>query len=706
MNAHTVLWTSPVPLWGRFGAFTAADQSRPAILRFASDEFMEQLLAMLAADPKTIGDVIARPETWRTPGGETPDLVERVPLPRIAKTLARLRRAEESPTQLAATANAATTIENNVSRTVTLKLYQPAHQRHYLVAANLVCGLPGFPDRAIATGGREQVGFVLRRMLVPTGGTSREEFAFIKDKAGARWQRLGAATASDNPAARLADGEDVLPLFPLNFRDDTTHQRRLLAGVIPVGRREEYMSTRAQQDPQPPPPPAGTGSGQTSSTDPTSISARKEQLKGDVTEPWKNLVRTARGAVARLNTGTPPPNADPNPNNTARKRVNHQLQMQSWLLLLDFADYLSLHLPKVWDAVVDPARRANLSDNGKRLFDWMSAAGTGQTAASIPIDTGSRSFAANLCDALKKVRENQATRDGIEGAVASYPDDPNDPSASPKPLAWPSFLFLLAHVGPNGVGDTTVSGIHESLPTSQSLPEDVKADEMQGGSTAASQQLTETSVSRLDVLVQYVVTAIDTTKPAAPTPPLPFAVTLREALKTTQGDEGWFVLRCVYVRCDCGPLQPALLSAPSQQFQLASFFDPDAPARPIRIALPVDTTPAGLRKFNKNTALVMSDVLCGQVQRAKGLGFIDLVLSVLPWPLHKDLDVPGMGPCTANGATIGMICSLSIPIITICALILLIIIVSLLDLIFRWLPFFIICFPVPGLKAKLKPQAP
>ena len=46
------------------------------------------------------------------------------------------------------------------------------------------------------------------------------------------------------------------------------------------------------------------------------------------------------------------------------------------------------------------------------------------------------------------------------------------------------------------------------------------------------------------------------------------------------------------------------------------------------------------------------------------------------------------------------ICSLSIPIITICALILLIIIVTLLDLIFRWLPWFILCFPVPNLKGK------
>jgi hypothetical protein len=70
---------------------------------------------------------------------------------------------------------------------------------------------------------------------------------------------------------------------------------------------------------------------------------------------------------------------------------------------------------------------------------------------------------------------------------------------------------------------------------------------------------------------------------------------------------------------------------------------------------------------------------------------------VLPWPLHKDLDVGAGGPCAVN---IGMICSLSIPIITICALILLIIFVSLFDLIFHWLPFFIMCFPIPGLKGK------
>jgi hypothetical protein len=90
------------------------------------------------------------------------------------------------------------------------------------------------------------------------------------------------------------------------------------------------------------------------------------------------------------------------------------------------------------------------------------------------------------------------------------------------------------------------------------------------------------------------------------------------------------------------------------------------------------------------------------VNRLKGLGFVDLVLSVLPWPFHKDLDIgnDGIGPCNSASGNLGMICSLSIPIITICALILLFMIVLVLDIIFKWIPWFIICFPLPGFKAK------
>jgi hypothetical protein len=157
----------------------------------------------------------------------------------------------------------------------------------------------------------------------------------------------------------------------------------------------------------------------------------------------------------------------------------------------------------------------------------------------------------------------------------------------------------------------------------------------------------------------------------------------------------WFTIRCVLERPNCGALTPPLVSEPTVAFQLAAYFDPEAPARPIRIGLPIDTTPAGLRKFDKNTAFVMSDTLCGQVNKMSGMSFADLVLSVLPFPFHKGLDGGGGTPCDG-----GMVCSFSIPIITIVALILLIIFVKLLDIIFFWMPFFQICLPLPKFSAK------
>ena len=48
-----------------------------------------------------------------------------------------------------------------------LKLYQPAHQRYYLVASSLVCGRAGLPDRAINAGRQEKVSYVMRRMFPP-----------------------------------------------------------------------------------------------------------------------------------------------------------------------------------------------------------------------------------------------------------------------------------------------------------------------------------------------------------------------------------------------------------------------------------------------------------------------------------------------------------------------------------------------------------
>ncbi|HEY9814832.1 MAG TPA: hypothetical protein V6D20_03365, partial [Candidatus Obscuribacterales bacterium] len=109
-----------------------------------------------------------------------------------------------------------------------------------------------------------------------------------------------------------------------------------------------------------------------------------------------------------------------------------------------------------------------------------------------------------------------------------------------------------------------------------------------------------------------------------------------------------------------------------------------------------------LRKFSKNAMFVISDALACQIEVARKLTLGDLVLSVLPWPFHRKLPNPRTGACKTKGIDIGKLCTLSIPIITICALILLIIMVLVLDYIFKWVPYLIFCLPLPGLNAKPK----
>lgn len=146
------------------------------------------------------------------------------------------------------------------------------------------------------------------------------------------------------------------------------------------------------------------------------------------------------------------------------------------------------------------------------------------------------------------------------------------------------------------------------------------------------------------------------------------------------GEGAVYQVRMVYERPRCGVLDRPVLSAPSRPFRLAGFFDPDAPARRIRLRMPGDTSIRGLRKFPKNVSILLSSSLRRQVARATEMSL-------------KDLDDGKAG--SEPGWDLGMLCSLSIPIITIVALILLMIFVQLLNIIFWWLPFFKICLPIP-----------
>ena len=160
-----------------------------------------------------------------------------------------------------------------------------------------------------------------------------------------------------------------------------------------------------------------------------------------------------------------------------------------------------------------------------------------------------------------------------------------------------------------------------------------------------------------------------------------------------------FVVRLVFERPHCGNLFQPRISPATCKLEMAPFFDVDAPARPVRIRMPFDISPAGLRKYKKSAMVLFSDMMCGKVKKTKKMTLADLVLSVLPWPFHKDLpDVGKAGPCKdKSGASLGMICSLSIPIVTLCALILLTIIVNLLNIFFKWIPWFFMCFPLPNI---------
>jgi hypothetical protein len=703
---HEVQWTAPAPLWKEAAGSTNSDVRRalrqPSVLRFSTDSFMEDFMAMLESDPSRLGEYMARPETWRAPT-PAPDPLERGP--EFIRKLNHLRfAANRKVNQLAGVSTAkiqtnALTVSSGGAGTALasasaaaavkpLKLYQPAHQRFYLITACLVCRLPGLPDRALDTAREERASYVVRRLYQKPSAQGQPvnpvgEYAFVVTPKGSGWQEITAAPAS------LVENEERLPLFAVNFDGEDARRRRIFAGMIPVGRREAYMGAGTFT-------PLTNGS---SAPNTTKKTERKIHFRMQVTEPWKNLLRTADDARKTLaSAATADPAPDVSELNLLKTKSRESAQTLSWYILLDFAKYLQQYMPDFWASVMSQTPPTPDTSPQRKLYDELDKMRpSGALVTALKSDFGGTPpvVAASLLDALKLTGKPDAAdpsklhwEERLDAVVTPYERRPgfSDPG-------WPDFLYALADLEvevplpPSNI-PAPVPGDESELPvepvfTNPPQPPDVVA-------LAERQAL-------LDKLVALVVRALPADS-TAPAPPAPLAA--RPVLDT---GEGTFIIRCVYERPFCGPIDPPVLSDPSASFQMAGFFDPDAPARPIRIALPLDTSPAGLRKFDKNTAFMISDQLCGQMQRLKGITFADLVLSVLPWPFHKDLSVgaPEIGPCRDDrGIELGMICTLSIPIITICALILLFIIVLLLDFIFKWIPFFIMCFPLPRFKGK------
>jgi hypothetical protein len=137
-----------------------------------------------------------------------------------------------------------------------------------------------------------------------------------------------------------------------------------------------------------------------------------------------------------------------------------------------------------------------------------------------------------------------------------------------------------------------------------------------------------------------------------------------------------YVLRTyVRVRRDDGCPPELVWSQPSAEFKIAPWYDSSPGPRPT-IELP-NPLRDGLGSIKPNVAFAVPPALA------------NLLNSNAP----KDL-LDGKGS-EASDNGVAWLCSFSIPIITICAFIMLSIIISLLNIVFWWLPFVKICIPIP-----------
>ncbi len=127
--------------------------------------------------------------------------------------------------------------------------------------------------------------------------------------------------------------------------------------------------------------------------------------------------------------------------------------------------------------------------------------------------------------------------------------------------------------------------------------------------------------------------------------------------------------------CDCPP--KIVWSPYSETFSIAAWYD-SSPVGPVPVVLP-DLTPDFFKKAKPNVAFTVPASIA----------------NVLNQDPKKFFDgSAGKG----SGFALDWICGFNIPIITICAFIVLNIMLSLLNIIFWWLPFVKICIPFPRKK--------
>ncbi len=697
LNKQDSKWVSPSPLWSEFSDTSNKEIretfQRPAILRFNNDNFMDELLSLMKYYPERLIEWQAQPETWREPMA-TPKTLARLT---VTEPLSELKQTQ---TRQLTDIGVISTDKNNTNKILIeqtadkpLKLYQPAQQRFYLLTASLVCRNIGLPDRIVDLAKQQKVEFVVRRLLpdslekVSTPDICNidecDEYAYVIDENISYWKKVKPNALGSNKT--ILDKEERLPMFNLGYDEKEDKKRRMLAGFIPVSKREAYLNAGLSETIS---EEVGT-SDTISNKDETTLSTIKRDaithlFSLQVASPWKSLITQAYDEANKKEGWSgdyKPPIIDevggaPSPDLSQTSNINiarEKIQTTSWYILVDFIRFLKDYIPNVYSYIQESVVPPDISETEQELYDALADIVINRAAYNDNYISNTYTYHAlddllgSLLSALKYLIDNPEVE--IELDLLDYPYDRKNKNTEAE-YSWPGILFPLADPVHNG-----------PLPNLEVIdPSDSEPD---------------ISHEKIEALTQLVGAAI----PADLSRAAPDLTPFKEL--TSDRRDGWFVLRCVFESPNCGPFQLPIVSESTVPFKMASFFDPDAPGRPVTIPMPLDVSPAGLRKFNKNTSFMISDMLCGKLKKMRKTTLGDLVLSVLPWPFHKDLPNPGdTKPCSKGGTGFGMICSFSIPIVTLCAMILLIIMVTLFDIFFRWLPLLFVCLPIPGLKGK------
>jgi len=556
---HDIRWYTPAPFWPKRLQNGSRERFRtPELLQFERDDFMGELQALLADRPNALDAKRAEGEAFLGEG--------------------------DAPT----------------STETPIPLYQPAHERYYLVTASLVCRERGLPDRGVDTTTGESVSFVLRRLEPAESGNaddskldgqSHVEHGWTQAEDGGQrmWQPV-------SDPRRVMDGEERLSMFPQTYEPATpqeqmTGPRRLWAGLIPVAKRDAYETAPLKAEGE---GERGAGIPEDSGADARVAldDPRKTYFETRVLQAFRGI----RDQLAEL------------PASVTATDVQDAL-LFAWL---DLWQFLDTHLSSVARALEEegPTSRVDLGANAR------------SKSAVLDRLVGE----AEVAEALRRVAKNASALEGGTLDVVSLPHVSDD-------------------------GETIDRG---------ALLDDL--DSLLGDRS--------TRRSELQNLIYQALEPVETVEdlPAELRPP-----------STAPTDEGVYVVRCVYERPNCPPSRRTTVSAPSRPFRLASFFDAEAPPRDINITLP-GASVQDFRDSSQSVTMRFTKELRKQAQRIGDITFDKL----------QEGDV---GP--APKVNIGMICSLSIPIITICALILLLVMVVVLNIVFWWLPFFKICFPLP-----------